>query len=115
MAVISIEIPDELFDQMTKIQDQLPELLALSLHQPALPAATYRAIVDFLASNPTAEELVAFTPPPAIQQRMHVLLERAQTGSLTPSEERELDEFARIEHLMVMLKAGSLTTRSAQP
>ncbi|NCC35260.1 hypothetical protein [Candidatus Chloroploca sp. Khr17] len=115
MPVISIEIPDELFDRMAEVREQLPELLALSLHQPALPAATYRAIVDFLASNPTAAEVAAFTPPPVIQQRLQLLLERSQAGTLTTPEARELDEFARIEHVMVMLKAGKLTALPSRP
>lgn len=115
MAVISIEIPDELLGRMAEVRDQLPELLALSLHQPALPAATYRAILDFMVSNPTPLELAAFTLPPAMQQRVQLLVDRVQTGALTIPEARELDEFARIEHLMVMLKAGNLTSLMSRP
>jgi hypothetical protein len=48
-----MEIPDELLERMAQFRVQLPELLALSLHQAALPAATARAIVEFLASNPS--------------------------------------------------------------
>ncbi|WP_279606320.1 hypothetical protein [Aetokthonos hydrillicola] len=33
---------------------------------------------------------------------------RSKAGELTPPEQRELDEYERIEHLIVMLKAGSL-------
>jgi hypothetical protein len=115
MAVITVEIPDELLELVAQFRDQLPELLALSLHQPALPAATYRAILEFLASNPSPAEIAAFTPPPAMQQRLRTLLERDQAGQLTTAEAGELDEFARIEHLMVMVKAGNVPYLTPRP
>lgn len=59
MATITLDISDELADQLAGMRDRLPELLALSLHQPALPAALYRHVLDFLASNPTPEQITA--------------------------------------------------------
>ncbi len=108
MPVITVEIPDELVEQVSQLRDRLPELLALSLHQPALPAATYRDILDFLASNPSPQQIAAFRPAPEIQARLRALLDRSRDGQLTEAEQRELDEYARIEHLMVMIKAGTL-------
>ncbi|PDV99277.1 hypothetical protein [Candidatus Chloroploca asiatica] len=57
MATITLEIPDALAEQIAQMQDRLPELLSLSLKQPALPAATYRAILAFLACNPSPAEV----------------------------------------------------------
>lgn len=45
LAVITVELPDELVDQVAQLRDCFPELLALSLHQPSLPAATHRYIL----------------------------------------------------------------------
>ncbi len=92
MATITIDIPDELSAQLAQVRDRIPELLALSLQQPAVPAHIYREILDFLASQPTPEEIVAFRPTPEMQARLTT----------------ELDEFERIEHVLVLLKAGSL-------
>jgi hypothetical protein len=108
MATMTIEIPDELSVKLHRIQDKLPELLALSLHQPAIPASIYRMIVQFLAGQPTPAQIASFHPTPEMQQRLAVLLSRSQAGTLTVDELAELDEFERIEHLVVMLKAGSL-------
>ena len=94
--------------QLDQVKDRLPELLALSLQQPAVPAHIYRAILDFLASKPTPDAIVAFRPAPEMQERLNTLLARSRAGQLTPSEQAELDEFERIEHLIVLLKAGSL-------
>ncbi|GFE71894.1 hypothetical protein [Chroococcus sp. FPU101] len=108
MAKITIEVPDELSSQLAQVGDRLPELLALSLQQPAIPAQIYRYILDFLASEPTKEEILAFRPTPEMIERLKILIARSKAGDLTPSEQRELDEYERIEHLMILLKAGSL-------
>lgn len=107
MAKITLEVPDELSEQLLQIGDRLPELLALSLQQPLLPAKIYHYILDFLASKPTPEQIVAFRPTAQMQERLNTLLTRGKTGKLTSTEKQELDEYERIEHLIIMLKSGS--------
>jgi hypothetical protein len=80
----------------------------------AVPASIYRALVDFLASNPSPAQVAAFRPTPEMQERLVTLLTRSQAGDLTPAEQAELDEFERIEHLVILLKAGSLPFQGAQ-
>jgi hypothetical protein len=108
MAQITIEVPDELLEQITQLGDRLPELLVLSLQQPIIPAHIYRYIINFLASEPTPEQIINFRPTSEMQERLQILISRSKTGNITPTEERELDEYDKIEHLIVMLKAGSL-------
>ncbi|MDF5708165.1 MAG: hypothetical protein PUP90_10910 [Nostoc sp. S4] len=43
-----------------------------------------------------------------MQQRLRTLLARSQAGTLTFTELQELNEYERIEHLVVMIKAGNL-------
>ncbi len=112
MRTISIELPDDLADQLSAVQDRLPELLALSLHQPALPAELYRGILTFLAGAPTAAQIAAFTPPPEAVTRLQTLLERECAGNLSAYERAELDELERIEHLVVLLKSGAVPPRA---
>ena len=107
MAKITLEVPDELSEKLLQMGDRLPELLALSLQQPPLPASIYHYILDFLASKPTPEQILAFRPTAPMQERLKTLLRRSKTGELTTIEQQELDEYERIEHLIVMLKAGS--------
>jgi hypothetical protein len=109
MRTITLDVPDELADQLVRVRDRLPELLALSLQQPAVPAAIYRDILAFLASNPTPAQIAAFRPTPEMQQRLDTLLERSATGTLTRTEQEELDELERIEHVVVLLKTGALS------
>jgi hypothetical protein len=113
MRTITLDVSDELADQLAAVQDRLPELLALSLQQPAVPASIYRALLTFLANGPTREQILAFGPTPEMQQRLDLLLERSRAKSLTPVEEEELRELEHIEHLVVLLKTRSLPARSA--
>jgi hypothetical protein len=106
MRSVTVEVPDDLAEQLTNAQDRLPELLALGLQQPAAPAPVYRAILTFLASGPSPAEVAAYTPPSDARQRLELLLERSKA---------ELDDFERIEHLMVMLKAGALSALAGAP
>jgi len=86
MSTITIEAPDELSDLLAQAGDRLPELLALSLRQPALSAHVYRYILDFLASQPTAQQIVAFGPTPEMAERSSTLLARQAAGNITPAE-----------------------------
>ncbi|MBH8564020.1 hypothetical protein I8748_17820 [Nostoc sp. CENA67] len=113
MPKITLEVSEELSQQLAQLGHRLPELLALSLQQPAVPAQVYRYILDFLASNPTPEQIADFKPTPEMQARLRTLLARSKAGELAPSELKELDEYERIEHLMVMIKAGNLVAVEA--
>ena len=108
MALFTIEIPEELSAQLNQLGDKLPELLHQCLVQSPLPAQVYHYILTFIASQPTPEQISQFRPSPEMQSRLHTLLNRSQSGKLTPSEKQELDEYERIEHLIILLKMGNL-------
>lgn len=108
MATITIEVPDELSELLAQAGDRLPELLAQSLREPALPTHVYRYILDFLAGNPDAGQVASLSPPPEMSERLRTLVAREAAGGLAPAEKAELDEYERLEHLMVMIKAGNL-------
>jgi hypothetical protein len=108
MTTVTIEVPDELSELIAQAGDRLPELLSQTLQQPALPAHVYRYILDFLASNPSADELAAFGPTSEMAERLQTLIERETSGDITPAEKAELDEYERLEHLMIMIKTGNL-------
>ena len=108
MTTVTIEVPDELSELIAQAGDRLPELLSQTLRQPALPAHIYRYILDFLASNPSADEIAAFGPTPEMSTRLRTLIERESAGEITTAEKAELDEYERLEHLMIMIKAGNL-------
>jgi len=108
MATVTIEVSDELSELVAQAGDRLPELLARSLREPTLPAHVYRYVLDFLASRPTPEQVASFGPTPEMVGRLRTLLEREGKGEITPAEKAELDEYERLEHVMVMIKSGNL-------
>ena len=61
-------------------------------------------ILDFLASSPGAEQIIAFKPPEALQQRLSYLLERNRNDRLSSEEQLELDEFLRMNRFMSRLQ-----------
>lgn len=108
MAKITLDVPDELSERLLQLGERLPEFLGLSLEQPPLPARVYRYVLEFLAARPTPEQIANFRPTPEMAERLQTLLARSEAGTPTPTERIELDEYDRIEHLIVMLQAGNL-------
>jgi hypothetical protein len=108
MATLTIEIPDDLMEQITPIHEQLPDLLRRCLEPTNLPAQVYHYILNFLTSQPTPEQIANFRPTVEMQQRLQYLLSRNNEGKLTLEEASELDEYEKIEHLIILLKSGNL-------
>jgi hypothetical protein len=72
----------------------------------AIPEQTlFNEILDFLASAPSKEEILAYQPSPSLQVRARLLLEKQRGVGLDEFESEELAELGRINHFMVMLKA----------
>ncbi|MEM8643010.1 MAG: hypothetical protein AAGG51_29960 [Cyanobacteria bacterium P01_G01_bin.54] len=74
----------------------------------ALSAQLYRYMLNFLASQPTPEQISEFRPTLEMQERLRYLLGRERDGELSADEYQELNEYERIEHLIIMLKTSSL-------
>lgn len=70
----------------------------------AQPDTLFSEILDFLASTPTPERIITFRPSDQLEQRLSYLLEQNGEDALTAEEQRELDEFLRMNHFMNMLK-----------
>jgi hypothetical protein len=65
----------------------------------------YLELIDFIVSGTTPEALLRFRPSEASQRRVSELIESRHNGTLSAEEISELDEFAQIEHLLIMAKA----------
>lgn len=64
----------------------------------------FSEIIEFLASTPTPERIIAFKPSEQLEQRLEYLLVQNRHDALTSEERYELDEFLRMNHFMNMLR-----------
>ena len=106
---IILEVPDRLGEKLQQLGDRLPEALDRALGE-LIPAETipYQdelQIVELLASQPSPEVILAIRPTPALQARMSELLDRNKSGTLSRSEEVELDRYLLLEHWVRLAKA----------
>jgi len=65
----------------------------------------YEEVVDFIAAGTTPQNVIAFRPSEAAQDRVEDLLSREKEGELSPAEKSELDHYLQLEHLMRLAKA----------
>ena len=64
----------------------------------------FTEIIDFLASTPTPEHIIAFRPSDQLEQRLDDLMQKNRDDTISVEERQELDEFLRMNHFMNMLK-----------
>lgn len=64
----------------------------------------FDSVLDFLASTPTPDQILAYQPPVDLQQRLSELLEQNRTDGLNDAEQIELEEFLRMNRFMSRLK-----------
>jgi hypothetical protein len=62
-------------------------------------------VVDFLAREIPTDTLVTFHPSECTRQRVWQLVRKEKEEGLTPDEKCELDDYERLEHLLILAKA----------
>ena len=64
----------------------------------------FAVITDFLADDPTDEELLAYKLPDDLQKRVSHLLYLNREAELTCEQRHELDDYVRADHMISRLK-----------
>jgi hypothetical protein len=124
MTTITLDVPDALAERLAQRREQLPQLLTIALElcsgEPllSLPMSppnhpVFAEMIDFLASGPTPEQIVAFKLSPAAQARLEALLDTHREEGLTATEMAELETYAQVNHLLLLLKARARLATSA--
>lgn len=65
----------------------------------------FEEVVDFIAAGTTPQNVIAFRPSEAAQERVEDLLALEKDDKLEPAEKSELDHYLHLEHLMRLAKA----------
>lgn len=73
--------------------------------QSAPVRSVFGEITDFLATNPSPEEIIAYQLPDYLKVRAVELLEKNGEVDLSPAEHDEMMDFVRIDNLLIQLKA----------
>ena len=68
-------------------------------------AKVYDEIIEFLAAGTTPQSVIDFKLSDAAKDRLKDLVYGAKTEGLTGSDQRELDYFLTLEHIMTLAKA----------
>jgi len=131
MAQITIDIPDDLAQQLAPYQSQFSDLFTrliattlLSQQPPeqSVPmpnllnsSSLYQEILDLLISQPTSEQIIGFKVSEASQSRLQTLLQKNRETALTPAETAELDLYEQLDTLMGLLKVRAYTALNSTP
>ncbi|RKT43972.1 hypothetical protein [Thiocapsa rosea] len=101
---LTLQIPDDLAAALTPRKEGLPRILSLGLRElDAEGAAGFSGLADvmeFLASLPTPEQIMALRTSQALQAQIDTLLERSREGDLSDDEDRQWRNYQYIEHLV---------------
>ena len=120
MTMITLEVPDSLASQLTPLRDRLPDILQQTVGAWSLNSSpskivktfpVYEEMMDFLASGPTPEQIIAHQASRQLQTRLEALLDKNREEGLTAEEAEELSTFEQINDVMSSLK---LRARRAQ-
>ena len=79
------------------------------------PARTvFDVITDFLATEPSPQEIIDYFLPDDLQARADYLAERNSEDLLTPAEREEHDEFVKADRMFSLLKTKMKLKRKQQ-
>lgn len=65
----------------------------------------FSELAEFITSQPSLEAIVNYRVSPAIDQRLHELLEKNREDALNLDEMEEMNNMLAISHLMTLAKA----------
>lgn len=64
----------------------------------------FDVVTDFLATEPSPQEIIDFYMPDDLQARLDELLDKNSEGEITPSEREELERFLNANQMFSLLK-----------
>lgn len=109
---ITVNIPDELAMRLDPLKDELPQILMLGLREieanPSNGFSGLTQILEFMASLPSPQEILALRLSEPLQREIDRLLEKNRTEGLTSIEQRLWQQYEFVEHLVRISKAKAL-------
>jgi hypothetical protein len=107
----TVTIADELAKQLKPYEAEFTEILELGIREWQARGETgyngTKSVLEKLAALPSPEEVLALRPAPSLQERVNALIEKNRTTGLSPSDQREWDQYQYLEHLVRLAKASA--------
>lgn len=110
MVELTLQIPNSLAQQIQPISNWIPTIIELSV-------ANFKAsnvkkasdeLIEFLSSNPTPKQVLKYKISDKSQNRVSELLAKNGDETITPNENKELNEWQRFNHICFHLSAQTL-------
>jgi hypothetical protein len=109
--LMTFDVPTELAVRLYPFARELPQLLELGLHEFTQPKQQgfngINDILEFLASVPTPDEIIALRPSEVLQTQANELLEKQRHGTLSTAEQQQWQQYEYVEHLVRTAKANA--------
>ncbi len=109
---ITVDIPDELAQRLDPLKDELPQILMLGLREvEANPASGFSGltqILEFMASLPSPQEILALQFSEPLQTEIDRLVEKKNAEGLNPTEQYLWQQYKFVEHLVSIAKTRAL-------
>ncbi len=107
---ITIEVPNNLGNELQRYRERLPEVLERGLReilqeQELSEFDDQLTIIKFLAGRPSPEQVFALKPSVDFQARASRLLRKSKNETISHSEETELERILILEHLVRLAKS----------
>ena len=106
---VTFDLPDDVVAQLQPFEDKLPQILEFGLRELNVKLQSefsgVAEVLEFLASLPTPEAIIALRPSEALQAQLSTLLEKNRTVGLTSTEEQLWQGYQYLEHIVRMAKA----------
>lgn len=106
---ITLDLSEELISRLNSVEDKLPQVIELGLRElNASPQEGFNGVaevLEFLATLPTPEEIIALRPSETLQTQISDLLEKHRDHSLTEIETQMWEQYQYLEHLIRKAKA----------
>ncbi len=109
MTQVILDLPEEMMIRLHGLEEKLTQIIELGIRE--LNASSqigfkgFGEVLEFLASLPSPEEIIALSPNPDLQGRIDFLLEKSRHGNLTKDEENLWQQYQYLEHLVRLAKA----------
>jgi hypothetical protein len=118
MSSITLNVPDEIAEELRRQQGRLPELLQRVMRELSAESQSgfdgAAEVFEFLVALPSPEEVLNLRPSVRLDKRVRDL-EKNRNEGLTKAEEEEWERYEFLEHLVRLAKASALRKLSGLP